>query len=178
MTRNFVGVSHMDEFGALLGSYDSGFLAVDAVSGIIPHSSGDSRVNRTLWRAARLQKAGLIPRSIQLPFFVCNALQAGSSEQAILNGLLLRGALNLKEQSLAWKALAEREPPNELKRFAEERDSANEPKSHADIYWDEKPYLKEQIKNHEEKSRALLALIDANQTFMLDFLDKLRRSGF
>ncbi len=55
-------------------------------------------VLKTAGRALYLQSRGLIPQNINVPIFVLNAYERGSSSSAILISLLIRGGLKLRDE--------------------------------------------------------------------------------
>jgi hypothetical protein len=89
-----------DELGMLLGSLNETFLQDDNICKHLFNSSPFEAIYmRSLARATRLQKSGFIQKDLDLPGFIANAIIGGSTEPAILVGLLLRGSLELMTEN-------------------------------------------------------------------------------
>jgi hypothetical protein len=90
-----------DELGRLLWSFDETFLPGEIFSKHFFNSSPlEASQARLVTRATHLQQLGLIPKDIDVSTFIVNAIIAGSTEPAILVGLLLRGSIQLKADEI------------------------------------------------------------------------------
>ena len=87
--------SRTDELGALLCSFDPGFVGCEIVSKLFLPNDEAMRTNLV---AKRLQEKGLIPQNINLDNFIINASRNGSSRQVILISLLIRRVIELQKQ--------------------------------------------------------------------------------
>lgn len=87
-----------DEVGMLLSSLDPTFIPLETVGkAIIKQFPCDQSYAMTVMRATRLQELGHVPKNINLPLFVGNAMLRGSTDSVILLGLLL-GSIKLKTE--------------------------------------------------------------------------------
>ncbi len=110
--------SKTDELGMLLGALDATILQGDIICNhIFNRSRHEASFARSAARATRLQQLGLIPKDMDISTFVANALIHGSSEGAILMGLLVRGSLNLKAEGEESCKIYERMLVNEQAKF-------------------------------------------------------------
>ena len=99
----------LDEVDLLLLNFDLRVILTETLTGI------RDETGKTALRVRCLQDKGLIPQDIDVPLFVVNAIQMGSSSQTILLALLLRGATKLRNELVA---LRESSPVNETAQTA------------------------------------------------------------
>jgi hypothetical protein len=116
-----------DDLGQVLVAQDRGRIPIEATFAALRNSPEwpEWETQRTINRAIYLQKNGLIPENVEIPFYVFNNKDRGISNETILITLLIRGGMKLLNELSTLKA-KQTAPPKKDSLVKEECESCRD----------------------------------------------------